>query len=197
MTANSSATGGALLPTVVAGSFGTAFNKLMHDWLLGLTGLTGNYIMPRWQLIPPNIPNSETTDWMTFGITRKKRLGTDYRVHFSNSSFPLGGNQSTRWEKFWLLCSMYGPNQDLTETKISQGIFEPQNSESLLANYIRPISTNETVIVPELIKSVWITHWDLEIEFIRAVVLDYNINDLTSATGQLKTDTGLTETITN
>lgn len=221
MTANTSQTGGPLSPsdpqvyydtdyavsdyTPVPGSVpmpisGAAFNKVLHDWLMGLTGLPGNMIMPRWQIIPPNIPDSTIVDWMTFGVTRKSRQGTAFVRHHSAApsiGLPNGFDQNVRWEEFTVLCSIYGPNHDMTETAISQGMWIMQNNESLLQNQIRPIGTDEIVLVPELIKEIWIQRWDLSISMTRQVVLNYAVEDIASAIGSIETGTGTTEAINN
>jgi len=177
---------------------GAAFNKILHDWLMGLTGLPGNMIMPRWQIVPPNLPDSNVTDWMTFGVTRKERPGGAYIRHQPGDSaigLANGYDQNVRWENFSLLCSIYGPNQEFTETSISQGLFINQNNEQLLLNQIRPLGTDTTVIIPELIKSLWITRWDLSINLSRQIVFNYAIENLLSAVGFVETDSGIIETV--
>lgn len=194
-----SSTGGFLTPQSSSELlFGEKLNQIIHDWIMGLTGLNGKVIMPRWQIVPPNLPNSFTTDWMTFGVTRKIRDGYSYISHQVDSSTGLivESDQSTRWQSIFVLCSIYGPNQEFTEASISQGLYIQQNNEYLFQYYIRPIGTNETIIVPELIKNDWVTRWDLEIELSMQVTFNYSVNSILSALGTLNTDTGLIEQIT-
>ena len=218
MTGNTSSTGGSLPPsdaeeyydvgyaakdyTPVPGAnplavSGKALNEILHDWLMGFVNVDPTMIIPRWQIVPANLPDSFVTDWMTFGVTRKSRDGTAYVEHNNGdvpSGFPDGYDTSTRWEKFFVLCSIYGPNQEFTETAISQGIYIAQNNERLLQYRIRPITTNEVVMVPELIKNLWVQRWDLEIEMTRSTTFNYAVENLVSANGSAETDTGLIET---
>lgn len=176
---------------------GKTLNEILHDWLAGVLNVDPKMIMPRWQIVPANLPDSSVTDWMTFGVTRKSRDGTAYVVH-NNGNYPLGFpdgyDTSTRWEKFFILCSIYGPNQEFTETAISQGIYIAQNNEQLLQYGIRPTTTNEVVMVPELIKSLWVQRWDLEIEMTRQISFDYAVENLLSANSTAQTGTGIIET---
>jgi len=176
---------------------GKALNGILHDWLAGFANVDPKMIMPRWQIVPANLPDSSVTDWMTFGVTRKSRDGTAYVVH-NNGNYQLGSpdgyDTSTRWEKFFILCSIYGPNQEFTETAISQGIYIAQNNEQLLQYGIRPATTNEVIMVPELIKSLWVQRWDLEIEMTRQISFDYAVENLLSANSTAQTSTGIIET---
>ena len=216
---NTSATGGGLNPTDVTvyhdtdysvsdytptpgvnplAVSGKALNAILHDWLMGFANVSAKMIMPRWQVVPANLPDSTTTDWMTFGVTRKSRYGTAYVKHNTGdiqSGFPNGYDTSTRWEKFFVLCSIYGPNQEFTETAISQGIYIPQNNEKLLQYNIRPITTNEPVMVPELIKSLWVQRWDLEIEMTRSTSFNYPIENLLLAASAVTTEVNTTTNV--
>ena len=49
-------------------------------------------------------------------------------------------------------------------------------------------------MVPELIKSLWVQRWDLEIEMARSITFNYAVENLISANGSAETDTGLIET---
>src|SRR5574340_383319 len=76
--ANTSATGGYLSPDASALPLeGDALDALLQGMVVGITGLPGAMVRPRWQSVVPKQPEP-TVDWCAIGITTSDR--TDYPV---------------------------------------------------------------------------------------------------------------------
>lgn len=78
MNTNTSATGGYLLP---ANQFplpaNLSFKQFLQQVFVGLSGLPGNLVFPRWQVAPPKQPDLYT-NWMSIGVTSIKPDANGY-----------------------------------------------------------------------------------------------------------------------
>ena len=178
--ANDSSTGGYLSPSS-SPLEGQALVDFFQGWLVGITGLSGQNVRPRWQPEPPNIP-AATVDWMAFGITGREVQTNAAIVHFS------GYDQLRRHETLTILMTIYGPNADATVSTLREGLQIPQNLEPLQLQAMGLIDVGTAVVTSELVKMQWIYRVDLEIKVRRQLVYTYPILDLLHADGTLTTD---------
>lgn len=188
--ANDSSTGGFLSP--VAGTApleGQALNRFLQQFVVGITGLPGNMVRPRWQPEPPDIP-AFGTDWASIGVT-----GREADTFASEIHNPAGNGSDTvyRQELLEVLVTFYGPNADQYASYLREGVSVAQNREVLQQNAFGLVSVGDLVTVPELIKNRWIYRVDLPITFRRAIEYIYPVLNLESAEFDLNTDSGISE----
>lgn len=186
---NDSTTGGPLLPSspTPAPLTGQAFNRFLQQFVVGVTGLPGDMVRPRWQPEPPNIP--EVGDaWASIGVTSRG----------PSDSYPFveqiddDTSQVVRHEEFDVLCSFYDAGSsglaDYYSELLRDGLSVPQNREVLQLADMGLVSVPETSIaVPSLLKEIWLYRVDVEMCIRRRVTRRYPVKSLLSASGVLNT----------
>lgn len=183
--ANDSSTGGYLTPaTSPAPLEGQALNRFLQQVWVGITGLDGTLIRPRWQPEPPAIPPFGT-DWMAFGITRRKGDTFTSTIHDPTGN----GNDSVyRQEMLDILCTFYGPDADNYASLLREGLFVAQNREVLQLNNFGLVEVGEAVAVPEIIKDRWTYRVDMRVTLRRSILRTYPVLNILSAEGTVDTD---------
>jgi hypothetical protein len=183
--ANDSSTGGYLTPaTSPAPLEGQALNRFLQQVWVGITGLDGTLIRPRWQPEPPAIP-AFGTDWMAFGITRRKGDTFTSTIHDPTGN----GNDSVyRQEVLDILCTFYGPDADNYASLLREGLFVSQNREVLQLNNFGLVEVGEAIAVPELIKERWTYRVDMKVTLRRSILRTYPVLNILSAEGTVDTD---------
>lgn len=182
---NDSSTGGYLLPaTSPAPLEGQALNRFLQQVWVGITGLDGTLIRPRWQAEPPAI-QPFGTDWMAFGITRRKGDTFTSTIHDPTGN----GNDSVyRQEMLDILCTFYGPDADNYASLLREGLFVAQNREVLQLNNFGLVEVGEAVAVPEIIKDRWTYRVDMRVTLRRSILRTYPVLNILSAEGTVDTD---------
>lgn len=183
--ANDSSAGGYLTPaTSPAPLEGQALNRFLQQVWVGITGLDGMLIRPRWQAEPPAIPPFGT-DWMAFGITRRKGDTFTSTIHDPTGN----GNDSVyRQEMLDILCTFYGPDADNYASLLREGLFVAQNREVLQLNNFGLVEVGEAVAVPEIIKDRWTYRVDMRVTLRRSILRTYPVLNILSAEGTVDTD---------
>ena len=191
--ATTSATGGYLVPAASPAPLeGQSLDQFLQQVVVGITGLPGNLVRPRWQQTTPNLP-AKGTDWAALGITDRDPDTFAATVHTDDAT---GGYDTLyRHESLQVLTSFYGPNAGSYAGILSDGLQLPQNLEVLTTNKMGLVSTGSPRQVPELIKNQWVRRFDLQVIINRQIVRAYPILTLLSADGTVVTDSGQTETI--
>jgi hypothetical protein len=153
-----------------------ALDDVVHEAIVGITGITGDLVRPRWQPEPPTQP-AFTVDWVAFGLNRSEEDtftydntdGTTYTVQ--------------RDEMLYFLVSAYGPNAGRTRKMLSDGLAVSQNRDALLAAGLALVEMQEMTKVPALFKEKWVTRVDSTVVFRRRTTTVYTVATITS--GQL------------
>ncbi len=183
--ANTSATGGLLLPNSTPVVLdGDALDNFLHDWMVGISGLTNELVRPRWQPEPPNLP-AETVDWMAFGIMRRVLDPWLAEIHNPTGN---GFDETRRHRELQILASFYGPNADTYAAVTADGMQIPQNMEVMELNGINLIRCQETRRNPELIKEKWMNRVDLEFSLKQQIVRNYPILNILTAEVDIKNE---------
>ena len=191
--ANTSATGGFLTPNPSPAPLeGDALVNFFQEWVVGLTGLPGTNIRPRWQAEPPNIPK-ENVDWAALGIIRREADTFAAELHYPAA---LGYNEIRRHEVLHFLISFYGPNADNYVHILRDGMQLAQNLEILSLNSMGLVESGDVTVAPELLKEKWLYRTDLPFSIRRQIVRDYGIENLISTQVTLNNEI-YTETIIN
>lgn len=174
---NTSATGGVLTPaTSPAPLEGAALLAFIQGWIVGLTGMDGKLVRPRWQPEAPVIPD-EGTAWAAIG------LGTR-----SSDTYPFVGNKTpdgspgyslARQEEIPVLCSFYdlgsGGQADALAALLRDQTAIAQNRELLRANNFAFVSCGELTPVPSLLKTRWLYRVDVPITLRRQINRSYPV----------------------
>lgn len=184
---NDSSTGGPLLPS--SGPLeGQALNRFIQQWIVGISGLDGTMVRPRWQTEPSNIPDAGEA-WASIGISV-----------VSSDDFPfVDGVDLQRHEDLNLLCSFYdlGTNglASYYAALVRDGTAIPQNREVLTNAGMGLASVGALQAVPSLLKLRWLYRVDLPLVVRRAIQRNYDVLWVLSADGRLRTDAGYDEPI--
>lgn len=172
--ANTSATGGYLAPIPPDPLEGKELLRFIQQWIVGLTGLDGKMVRPRWQPEPPNIPSAGEV-WAAIGITARP-----------SDTFPyVSGPELQRHELLNVLTSFYdlgsGGQADAMAARLRDGSAVPQNREVLTKNNFALIEVGEIITLPSLLKQRWLYRVDLNVLLRREIVRTYAVLDLVSA----------------
>ena len=181
---NTSATGGVLSPAVTPAPLeGDALQDFFHDLFAGITGLDSTLIRPRWQPEPANIP-ATGTDWLAFGVTNMQADTYAAELHEPDGS---GYNELRRHQTLTLLLSFYGPNAGAYCDRLRDGLQVSQNREPLQLANMGLVATGDARSVPELVKQRWYNRVDCELTVRRQIVRKYDVLNLLSGSGEIKT----------
>ncbi len=186
-----SSTGGYLVP---AASPVPLQDKELYEALqsavVGITGLDGTLVRPRWQPEPSLIPQAGEC-WIAIGVTDREA-----DVFPFLGFFPLNtlNYQMQRHEEFTMLASIYdlGYNgqADTVAAVLRDGIMVPQNNEALAANGIYVVGDSDLAVAPTLFKSRWMYRVDLKIRFRRQITRQYSVDPINTVGVGLYTDDG-------
>lgn len=189
-----SSTGGYLSPSSTGGDLNdAALMQLLQQVVVGIVGLPGNMVRPRWQAEPPNIPDFGT-NWAAIGP------GTRRRDSFSHVK-PNGTDTTViRNRVMDILCSFYGPLAEANSEILAMGLEVAQNREAMqLAGFNIIGGAGDSTIVPVLIKQRWQYRVDVPFTIRQQQQYTYSVLDLLSMQGtaylQPPGDTVITETI--
>ena len=184
MTANTSASGGYLAPSSTAPLYDGSFDQFLQAVIVGITGLTGPLVRPRWQETPPVQP-ARSTDWCAFGVYEIEAGDNADIRHISTSD---GSSQLVRMEKVKILVSMYGPDAMALGARFRDGLWISQNREVMILAGVTLHDVGVLISAPELVNDKWLNRADLEIHLSRSVGRVYPILNLLSAEGTIVAD---------
>ena len=177
---NNSATSGYLLPQSQPSSFGElSFQQFLQTILVGISGLPGNLVIPRWQLDDPKQPEIGI-NWISFGLTEDDS-DTNAYVGIDSS----GNNQFMRMEALTLQCSFYGPNSLEVGKAVRDGLQITQNLQTLQAANMGFVNTSTMTRVPDFVNEQWVDRWEMSIYMRRQIMRVYPILTFVSGSGIL------------
>ncbi|WP_024904465.1 phage neck terminator protein [Robbsia andropogonis] len=186
--ANDSSTGGYLLPTTSSPQGeDDALDAVFQQLVVGITGLPGAYVRPRWQSIVPKQPEA-SVNWCAIGVSLSEPEGMPAIVHQSGGSSPDGQDVLYRNERISVLASFYGPGGGGFSSVFRDGLFVAQNNGALTPYGIGFYDIGPRRSVPELVNQQWIKRYDVELILRRQVVRTYAVLNLLSLDGSVSTD---------
>lgn len=174
--ANDSSAAGYITPLVAPG-YDAALDAILQGAVVGITGLPGNLVRPRWQPEPPIQPDFNT-DWCALGVTRSTPDVFSYDRH---DPIGNGGNGQTFVEEDELLTvlhSFYGPDSSLNCELFRKGLMITQNRDVLASNGIYLVEVQEAIILPALLKEKWVRRVDATVIYRRRTSTSYAILNL-------------------
>jgi hypothetical protein len=179
---------GYVAPTAANSEFNDiVLKQFLNTLVVGVTGLKGMLVRPRWQPEPPNEPDFET-DWAAIGVTRRTRdvFAFETGIVVDDVAF----SRVIRNQILETLASFYGPNCEQNGELFAMGLSESQNREGMFLNGFGLVEVGETLTVPALIKERWLYGVDVPFRMRRQQIYDYPSADLESANGTITLSDG-------
>lgn len=194
MPANTSATGGYLVPSPLTPPIeGDVLYDFVHDLIAGVTGLDGTLVRPRYQAEPPNIPDADVA-WCAFGIMTRD---ADTFPAVKRDPSGDGSDVLQRQEELSVLASFYdlgsSGQADFYATLLRDGLAIAQNREVMQGAGWGLGYTGDLTPVPSLLKERWLYRVDLSMRLRRQIDRTYPVLNLESAGGTIITESGLEE----
>lgn len=186
---NTSATGGYLAPAVsTPPTEDRDLDRQIQQLVVGITGLNGTLVRPRWQPQNqlPKLPEA-TVNWCAIGVVSITPDANAAIVHRSPAGSD-GYDEMQRHEIIEILCSFYGPAGQGYAALLRDGLSIAQNREALFLENMGLYDTGQIVTAPDLMNQQWIRRYDLTVRLRRQVVRTYPVENLLSAVGTIHTE---------
>ena len=183
---NNSSTGGYLVENPAPAPLpmeGQDLSRFLQQLVVGITGLDGTFVRPRWQPTPPAQPDV-STDWCAIGIVLRTPDDNPVLWHDSTGN---GQDMLMRHEELEILASFYGPNCQDFASQLRDGVYLGQNRENLLINDMGLVGVGEIQAVPELINQQWVNRCDVKVTIRRQIRRTYPVLNLLTASGTIET----------
>lgn len=177
---NNSSTGGYLKPQVQPSNFGNlSFEQFLQTVFVGVSGLPGDLVRPKWQLNPPPQPDV-LVDWLAIGLAEDDADTFSYQGVTSS-----GSNQFMRMEELVVQCTFYGPNSLEFMRIVRDGLQLGQNREALKKALMDFVSTSKGMRVPDLVNERWVNRWEMTAYLRRQDMRVYPVLDFVSGSGSV------------
>ena len=157
---------------------------ILQAAIVGITGLAGTLVRPRWQPEPPQQPDF-AIDWCAFGLTDTE---VDTFAYDKHDPAGQGVNRVQRDEVLTVLHSFYGPNAHANCERLRDGFEVSQNRDFLRTNGITLIEVGKAQQLPALVKEKWVKRIDTTIQYRRRTSRTFQVLTITSAQGQIVTE---------
>lgn len=178
-----SSTGGPLLPAPAPAPLeDDQLDDFIQAFVVGLTGMPGTLVFPRWQEEPPNIPQ-DGVDWAAVGVMQ--RTGDTYAAEEHQSD---GVTVVTRHETLDVHCTFYGPHCQKNGAEFRDNLGLGQNHEVLFNNGMGLVGVGQLEKNADLVKMRWLSTADVPFQIRRIIVRQYPIRDIASLDLTLQTE---------
>ena len=178
--ATDSSVAGYLAPSS-APVYDDALDNTIHDLIVGLAGITGDLVRPRWQPEPPTQP-AYSANWVAFGLT-----GTDVDSFAYEHHSPTGEGPTSveRDELLTYIHSFYGPGAHGLCERFRDGFEISQNRDALRSAGLTLVEVQRAVKIPALLKEKWVPKVDVTVVYRRRTSRAYPVLTLRSANADL------------
>ena len=184
--ANDSSTGGYLSPVAPSSApFDASLDAVLQQVVVGITGISGSLVRPRWQAVVPKQPEPGT-NWCAIGVSGIEPADYPAEAHDGSGN---GSDTQQAWEGLSVLASFYGPDAMANASLLKRGLYVAQNREPLQAAGIDVVDAGTITAAPDLVNQQWIRRYDLPIRLRRKVETRYPILNIASADDLIVTDT--------
>ena len=168
---NTSVTGSSLLPVGEALPADASLEDVLQAHVVGITGLPGALVRPRWQPTVPKMPEPCET-WAAIGIST-----TDADAGpVLNQGAEVGGY--IRHETIQVMVTFYGPHAEQKIKQLRDGMHIRQNNQALLAIKAKVVQCGDIKSVPEQYNMQWVRRYDMTYTLHRRVELTYPISTI-------------------
>ncbi len=178
---NDSTAAGFLTPTSSAPADDASLDAIFQTLFVGLTGLDGSLVRPRWQPTTPKQPEA-TVNWCALGVTSVTADDNPVLVHNASDSGGLGTDSFLRHELIEVLASFDGPQGQQYAEQARDGLWVAQNNATLAAYSLTFTSEADPLrSVPDLVNQQWRRRYDFTARFRRQVSRTFGVRNLVSA----------------
>lgn len=135
---------------------------VFQNFAVGLTGLPGKMVRPRYQTTPAVQPPSPETNWCAVGGIR------EYPDQYGRLKVDPQNNAQHILTRHWtieVLFSFYGPAGKGYVERLQNGALIPQNLDILRKEGVSYKETSEPVFAPEQIGAQWYRRRDVMLTF--------------------------------
>lgn len=181
---STSATGGYTKPSFTEPNpKNLTLTQFIQTMFVGLTGLPGPMVRPKWQEKPPQAPDVGV-NWLAYGIASS---AADFNAYLGMNTDDQAVLQ--RQEQLEVQVSIYGPDAlDLVEV-IRDGFQIPQNQAGMLSARMGLVEVTKALHIPELINERFFNRYEMAVVLNRQVQREYPILYFLSAAGTIYTQT--------
>lgn len=166
---------------------GADLAQVLQQWVVGITGLDGTLVRPRWQQQPPAQPDIGTT-WCAIGVLlESSEAGFPVITHDGDADGGLGRDHLRRHKTLDVLASFYGPLGPGYAQRLMDGAYIAQNSEPLLGTGLALISIGDMRQVPEPFQLQWLMRVDVPIRLRRVIDREYLVRNIIATEGDVVT----------
>lgn len=158
--------------------------QFIQTIFVGITGLEGSLVRPKWQVEPPKNP-SILTNWMAMGVDVAAPDANSYVDTDSE-----GAVVSQRHETLEVSCDIYGPNALETAGLIRDGFQIPTNLEALTQANMGFVEVSPMRHLPELVNERFIDRVIMSTFIRREIQRIYPIPTVLSANGTIHSVVG-------
>lgn len=194
---NTSQQTGWLTPTakIAAPAEDGALDALIQSAVVGIVGLPGNMVRPRWQAVPPPEPTDPATDWCAIGVTDEEPDDNATIIHHGSGdadtsigALPGGWDEAHRHITITVMATFYGAAACAKANVLRDGLFVAQNRDMLRAGGLALLDVGPINMAPDLINSQWRRRVDMTMRFRRQVSRAYAVRNLNQASGTVIAD---------
>lgn len=200
---NTSATGGYLAPLVTSPPTEDAdLDAQLQALVVGITGLDGSFVRPRWQPTDPKQPD-RSINWCAIGVTSIAPDVFAY-VHHVSPAFLASGNplsppqnndpaaydEMQRHQVLSILASFYGPASGFYADLLTDGFTQAQNLEATFLAGMGFVDVGTIVPTGELVNQGFIRRRDVPFRVRRINVRRYPVLNIASSPGAAAGDDG-------
>jgi hypothetical protein len=191
MMPNDSTAAGYITPTSTAPAADLDLDKILQHIVVGLTGLAGNMVRPRWQPTTPKQPEP-SANWAAVGVTNVQSDSSPAIIHDPTSD---GSDTLIRHERVECLVTFYGPNGQQYAEMFRDGFWLSQNSAMLDEYDMSFVDAGPIRSVPEYVNQQARRRYDLAFTLRRKITRSYGVRNILSADVELIIDTPPTDVI--
>lgn len=167
-----------------------ALDAVLQAMVVGITGLSGDLVRPRWQVVSPKQPES-TINWCSIGVLTSTPDDNPVVQHLSGPSVnDQAGDLLQEHEELEVIVSFMGP---LCKTYLGifrSGVRLATNIQNLKSVGLYFKDIDEGRAAHELINQNWIRRWDSMLTLKRMVARVYGVPNVVDANIHLFDDSG-------
>lgn len=182
---STSVTGGYTLPTsTVQPPRHLSLEQFLQTVLVGVSGLPGPLVRPRFQIEPPKQPDI-AENWLAFSVMEERPD--------ANGALLTDGDGATTYQRhsdLSIQCSFYGPRALDYAELVRDGFQIPQNRDALTLADMGFVETTSALRMPELINERWFNRFEMGIRLRREIKRTYAILPILSANGTISAVAG-------
>ena len=183
--ANTSATGGYLVPNLVPiATYDQALRQLVQGVIVGVTGLAADRVRQAWQPTPAPVLALEA-DWGAFAILSQRADFDPYTIE------DVAGTEQlfNRTEESDILCTFYGPNCMGYAARLRDGTAISQNNDVLYSVGAAVVAFGQITHVPELVNDRYVDRADIPMTLRRQVIRSYPVLSFVAVQGTIHSET--------